>query len=414
MNNIAMAARNLGRNKRRSLLAILSVSVSIYVVVFADGFISGVEASMVRNATKNDTGHVEVVTTAYRERERFMPASAALGDSRAIAAAILRTPGLEGKIETVEARARFGVVLSSATATKAAMGIAGDSEAERGLLMLDKSLLPGSSYCDTPGTAIVGARLAKDLGLGVGDTLKVVAEKADYGMGFKKFRIAGLFRTGQEVFDDSVFQVGLGDAQDLLGLGAGASQLIVMLKDPGLSDKAAKLIGAGLEAGGFKGLSVRSWTGIGETAQVVQLLASVYFMIEVIIAFLGAFIIANVMMMVVLERRKEIGILKSMGMEKGRILGLFLAEGVMLGLVGGAIGAALGIATNAALAIHGMDFSKLMSGSNFPMDSIVRPGVDPGKVLALFAMGVAISAIVAFLPSRSAAQADPIEAIRSV
>ncbi|MGA2546148.1 MAG: FtsX-like permease family protein [Rectinemataceae bacterium] len=414
MNSLDMALRNLGRNKRRSLLAILSVAISIFVVIFADGFISGVVDSMIRNATKNDTGHVNVVTEAYRERERFMPASAALKDSDAIIAAIRKTPGLEGKIDKVVARAKFGVILSSASATKAARGLAGDPAAERGLLMLDKALIPGSSYCDQAGTAIVGKKLAEDLGLKVGDTLKVVTEKADYGLGFKKFRISGLFKTGLDVFDDSTFQIGLDDARDLLGLGKGASQVLVMLKDHRDSDAAAKMIAASLAAEGFDKLSARSWTSIGETAQLIQLTGRIYFVIELIIAFLGAFIIANVMMMVVLERKREIGILKSMGMENRRVLGLFLSEGIMLGVIGGIVGTLLGTGLNVLLSIHGMDFSSLTAGTSIPMDNIVRPGLHPMHILGLFCMGVAISAVVAFLPSRSAALMDPIEAIRSV
>jgi putative ABC transport system permease protein len=414
MNNWDMALRNIGRNRRRSLLAILSVTISITAVIFADGLISGVIDSMIRNVTKDDTGHVNVVTEAYRERERFMPASASLSDSDAIIAAIKKTPGLEGKLDKVVARVQFGVLLSSAAQTKAARGVAGDPETERGLLMLDKVLLPGSAYCDRSGTAIVGVRLASDLGLKVGDTLKVVAEKADYGLGFKKFRISGLFKTGLDIFDDSTFQIGIDDARDLLGLGKGASQVLVMLKDYRDADADAKLIAASLGPGGFDKLSVRSWTSIGDTARFIQLAARIYFVIELVIAFLGAFIIANVMMMVVLERRREIGILKSMGMENGRILGLFLAEGTMLGLIGGVAGALLGTGLNALLAIHGLDFSSATSGTGVPVDNIVRPGVYPIHVLALFCMGVAISVVVAFLPSRSAARMDPIEAIRSV
>ncbi len=64
------------------------------------------------------------------------------------------------------------------------------------MLMLNRALLPGSSYLDAKGTAVIGKKLADDLGLKIGDTLKVIAEKADYGMGFKKFRISGLFHTG--------------------------------------------------------------------------------------------------------------------------------------------------------------------------------------------------------------------------
>jgi ABC-type lipoprotein release transport system permease subunit len=118
--------------------------------------------------------------------------------------------------------------------------------------------------------------------------------------------------------------------------------------------------------------------------------------------------------MVVLERKREIGILKSMGMENKKVLGLFLAEGTMLGVIGGVVGALLGTGLNILFSIHGIDFSSMTSGTGVPMDNIVRPGVYPIHVLALFCMGVAISVIVAFLPSRSAARMDPIDAIRSV
>lgn len=414
MNSLDMALRNLGRNKRRSFLAILSVAVSIFVVIFADGFISGVTDSMIRNATKNNTGHVDIVTTAYKERERFMPVNAALGDSDAIISAIAKTPGLELKIDQIVARTQFGVVLSSASATKVAHGIAGGPEAEKSLLMLNRVLLPGSVYCDQPGTAIAGAKLAEDLGLKVGDTLKVIAEKADYGMGFKKFHISGLFKTGMEAFDGAFFQIGLDDARELLGLGKGASQVMVMLKNQRDSDRAAKLIRASLSSAGFDKLSVRSWTVIGEMPQVIQWTSRIYFFLEIIISFLGAFIITNVMMMVVLERKREIGILKSMGMENERILRLFLAEGVMLGILGGICGAILGTALNLALAVHGMDFSNLMSGTNIPVDNIIRPGIHVARIIGLFCMGIAISAVVAFLPSRGAARMDPIDAIRSI
>ena len=247
----------------------------------------------------------------------------------------------------------------------------------------------------------------------MGDTLKVIAEKADYGMGFKKFRIAGLFRTGLEPFDASTFQVSLDDARKLLGLGKGASQVLVMLKDYRDSDGAAKLISARLASAGLGRLSVQSWTSLGDVAALISLAGNIYFWGEIIVAFLGAFIIANIMMMVVLERRREIGILKSMGMEPSRILRLFLLEGVVLGIIGSAGGAVLGTALNAWLSVKGIDFSRNIAGTGVPMDNVIYPGVHPLQVALFFLLGVAVSAIMAFLPSRGAARINPIDAIRS-
>ena len=414
MNIMSMAVRNLGRNRRRTFLAALSVFISILLVVFLDGFTGGLLDSMTRNLTKNDTGNVNVTTAAWRAQERFMPASASIPDAPAVVDAIRSTPGLAGDISLVAQRVRFGVILSSASGTKAAVGLAGDPDTERHLLMLDKSLVPGGAYFDAPGTAIVGERLAAALGLTVGDTLKVVTEKADRGLGFKKFRISGLFKTGVEAFDGATFQVGLDDARDLLGLGNGASQILVMLKNYRDSDRAAGLIDAALAKAGFQKLSVKSWTSEGDVAKEIALLGSIYFWIWIVVAFLGAFIIANVMMMVVLERKREIGIIKSMGMSRWRVLGLFLAEGTMLGVIGAAAGVILGTALNAWLGVRGMDFSRNLGALGMPLDTVVRPVVHAGRAIGIFVLGVGASAVVALLPARSAARMNPVETIRSV
>lgn len=413
MTTAAMALRNLGRNKRRTFLAVLSVFIAMLLVVFLDGFIQGWVDSATRNYTKNTTGHVNITTQEYRARERFMPASTAMPDSDALVAAIERTPGLGGRIAQIAPRINFAVVLSSASATKVALGIAGDPAAERRLLMLDKSLLPGSSYLGESRAVILGKKLADALGLKVGDSLKVIAEKADYGMGFKKFRITGLFQTGLESVDGSAFMVSLEDARDLLGLGMGATQLLVMLKDYGESDRAARLIAAQLESTGFEKLSVRSWTRT-DSAQFIRISAGINRWIQIIIDFLGVFIISNVMTMALLERRREIGILKSMGMRRTSILGLFLAEGAMIGILGSAAGAIAGTAINVFFSVKGLDLGNSMAASGIPADNIVRFAVRPLETFALFGIGALAAAVIAYLPARRAAHLDPIEAIRSV
>ncbi|MBL8965640.1 MAG: ABC transporter permease [Spirochaetaceae bacterium] len=409
-----MAFRNLGRNKRRSALALGSVAISIFLVMIMNGLIAGFLGSIVKNYTKNETGHVNVVTEGYRERERFMPVDEAIADSRAVAEAIRAAPGLEGRVKSVAERVRFGVVLSSGARSKAALGIAGDPEAERALLMLDRSVLPGGSYLSKPGEAILGERLARDLGLGVGDALKVVTQRADYGLGFKRFRVAGVFRTGVNSMDEAVFQVGIADARELLALGEnGSQQILVMLKDYRESDRAAALVREALAAGGLAGLDARSWTALGDFPRLIEMANSVYVWMYVVVAFLGAFIITNIMMMVVLERRREIGILKSMGMPAREVLWLFLAEGGALGALGSAIGVGLGLTFNLVFSRVGFDFTRAMAGFDWPMDNVVYTTADPLAGLAVFALGVAVSAVVSVLPARGAARMNPIDSIRS-
>jgi putative ABC transport system permease protein len=409
----SMAIRNLGRSRRRTILTALSVCIAMLMVMFLDGFVGGFVQNLVTNFTKDEVGHVKVETAAYRARERFMPVSEYMRDSARIAEAIEGIPGLKGEVRTVAERIRFGVLLDSGTGTKSALCIAGDPAVEKGLLMLDRSIKSGS-YIAAPGEAIIGAGIAKDLGFKVGDTLKVVTEKADYGLGFKRFKVAGVFATNVNALDGSIFQIGLDDARDLLGAEGGATQLIVMLASYRDSDAAAKTIQAGLEKAGFAGLAVVPWTKSGSFANLMILMDRMFAWINIIIAFLGAFVIANVMMMVVLERKREIGILKSMGMPKREILYLFLLEGCLLGAIGSAAGVLLGLALCVLFSKVGMDFSSAMASFTWPMDNIVYTTVSLPDAFLLFLLGVVVAAVISFLPSRKAAMMDPIEAIRSV
>jgi ABC-type lipoprotein release transport system permease subunit len=387
--------------------------IAMMSVMFLNGFVDGLMDNLVRNALKNDLGHFNITTTSYREREKFMPIAEYMPDSAAVAAAVAGATGLESRVVLVEERIRFGVLLSNGAKSKAALAVAGDPEKERSLLMLDKSLREGS-YPAAPGDALIGSGIAEDLGLKVGDQLKIVTQKADYGLGFKRFRVSGIFSTNVNSLDGNLFQIGLADARELLGMGEGATQILVMIDDHNLARKDAPRIEAALAAAGLTGLSVQAWPDAGGIVALFPLMEAIYVWVYIIVAFLGAFVIANVMMMVVLERRKEIGMLKAMGMPNRDILALFLMEGALLGALGSAVGVGIGLGLNLLLSVVGVDFSSAMSSFSWPMDNMVYTKVDLLSALGIFLLGVGVASVIAFLPSRTAARMDPIEAIRSV
>ncbi len=414
MSILPFAARNLLRNKRRSVLAASSVFLSILLVVLLQGFINGFMDSMVRNYIKNETGHVNIATEGYRDRARFMPVDEYIEDSPALAEAIRKALAAKDPGAIVAERIRFGVLLSSERGTAEALAIAGDPAVERGLLMLDTRVLPGGAYLGARGETIVGEALAKDLGLGVGDSLRVVTQKADGGLGFRKLRISGIFRTGVNSLDGSVFQMGLDDARALLGMEGAAQQIAVMLSSARNVAGAAAIARDEAEAQDRNSLSVLPWTAIGEYPKMIQLMNLVYYWVFLIVALLGCFIIANVMTMVILERKREIGILMSMGMPRRSILGLFLAEGTMLGLAGSIAGTGLGAGLILLLGRKGFDMTSAMAGFSWPLDNVIYPSVTPGTLILGIAMGTAVSAAISYLPSRKAALMAPVDAIKAV
>ena len=414
MRIIPFAARNLLRNKRRSMLAATSVFLSILMVIVLQGFTNGFLDSMVRNYIKNETGHINIATQGYRDRSRFMPVDEYIEDSPALAESIREAVAPRDPGVIVAERIRFGVLLSSETGTKDALAIAGDPEVERRLLMLDTRILPGGAYMSGVGETIVGEALAEDLGLKVGDVLKVVTQKADGGIGFRKLRISGLFSTGVNSLDGMVFQMSLADARILLGMENGAQQISVTLSE--MRDVAATadiVRGIAAKSGNIP-LSVLPWTAIGEYPKMIQLMGLVYYWVFLFVSLLGSFIIANVMTMVILERKREIGILMSMGMPRNRILKLFLAEGTMLGLAGSVAGTLAGLGFIMVLARKGFDMTSAMKGFSWPLDNVIYPSVTPGTIFLGIAMGTAVSAAISYLPSRRAARMVPVDAIRSV
>jgi len=278
--------------------------------------------------------------------------------------------------------------------------------------MLDRSIIRGA-YCDARGTAILGKKLAEALKLDVGDKLRVLTKKADSGIGFKKFTISGIFSTGVNTLDDGLFQIGILDARELLGT-AGGQQLALMLKDYGNADEYAARVEKILGDRGFTGLKVTPWTKNGDFPRLIKMMESVDGWMFVVVAFLGAFIITNIMMMITLERKHETGILKSMGFSNTNITLLFLVEGMLLGASGAFCGAFSGLAFNALLSRAGFDMTSAMSSFAWPMDNIVYPTVSLPDTLLYALLGTAVSAVMAWAPSRRAAKMNAVEAMRSV
>lgn len=420
MNLISYAWRNLLRNTRRSLLAVLSTFLATLLVVAGNGLTEGFLDSMVRNYAKNETGHVNITTSSYRERARFLPIDDYIADADQLVSEIEQMDGADagaasaGSGITAAPRIRFSVLLSSGLFTKPAVAIVGDPEKEKSLLMLNRNILPGGSYCDEPGTAIIGSGLAKDLGLKPGDKLKIIATRADGGIGFKSLKVSGIFQTGTNALDGSIFQMRLDDAQNMLGMPGGAQQILVMLPDYRLADAWQKKIGAVLAAHGQGQLSVLPWSAIGDYPKLILMTSSIYMAMWFFIALLGAFIIANIMTMVVLERRRETGILVAMGMPPRRIILSFLLEGTMMGFGGSVLGTAAGIAFNAAFSRKGFDLSSALAGFSWPIDNIIKPTISVSGVLAGILFCTVAAAIMSLLPSWRASRMEVVDALKAV
>lgn len=408
---IKLAFRNVGRNRRRSILAFISVALSLMCIICMQAWISGIMGSVVKNYTKNETGHIRITTVKFGEKSGTFPVTENIKSPEKIIDLLKNDPRISKEISSITQRINCGVMLSHDGKTIGAIALGGDPEIEKSLLMLQQSILPGGKYMSKPHETVIGCKLAERLDYKVGDTLKIVSTGCDYSLRLKKAQISGVYKTNINFLDENVFQIPLESAKELLGMNNETQQIIIMLKDWRKSQTVASQIRTLIPD---KNLSIKPWTEIGDYYRLVILSESTYRFIYLIVAFLGAFIISNIMMMVVMERRREIGILKSMGMKKNEILYLFLFEGMILGLAGSVFGIGIGTIIIAILGHIGIDISSIMQAMKLPIDNIIYPGVSIGAVLGTLLLGTIISALVSLLPSRRAAAMNVVEAIKSV
>lgn len=405
---LKLAVRNTLRNKRRSLLAVVSIVAAITMIVVMQGMMTGMMAGVVRNTTRTETGHIRISGGEFEKRAKFFPVTEHFEDGAGIIDEI-KAGGFGDQIQTITERITFGVVLANEGKTKAAMGVAGDRENEKELLQMDQVITQGR-YLENEREIILGYKLAESLNYKLGDTIKVMAQGADYALHMRKFTVVGLFNSGLGNLDKGFFQIGLEDARSLLRMEGASQQIIIMLKDYNRANQVRNGIETLLDN---DELTVKSWTEIGFAYAYAMMAKVVYLIMFIIIAMLGAFIIGNIMMMVVMERQREIGIMKSMGFTPHLIQILFLTEGITLGALGSISGIVIGLVFIAFRNINGFDISNMLGGiDNMGFENVIYFIVTPVDVLWIFLLGISVSAIVSYLPAKKASNMSPVDSIR--
>ena len=394
------AIRFLREGRMQSLLIIVGVGVGVAVIVFMSALLSGLQGNLIKRTLSSQphitllppeeiarpqqpTGQTALRLQKQAQRLRAIDQWQALRDRLAgwpeIAAI---SPSASGPAFAIRGDARKAISV---------VGI--EPERYTQVIALDERLTSGHLRVGA-GEAVIGIDLAKDLGAEVGDKLRLAtADGRD-----ETLTITGLFDLGNKGVNARNVYVGLRTAQSLLDLVGGVSSIDLALHDLDLAERLARRIA------GETGLTADSW--IKTNAQFVTALTSQRVSSNVIRFFIAlsvAFGIASVLVVSVIQRGKEIGILRAMGATQAQMRRIFLLQGGIVGFFGSLLGS--------ALAWSFLMLWQLLARNpdGTPMFVI---GVEPGLV-ALAAGGASLVGILsALLPARRAAQLDPVVAIR--
>ncbi len=397
-----VALRFLREGRMQTVLIIVGVAAGVAVIAYISALISGLQGSTLTK-TLGAQAHIsvrapdDVVTPAWPA----VPGSTALTDTQpraqrlrsvanwqALVPLLETMPGIAGVSPMVSGA---GLALrGEATQAIALMGV--DLDRYDRVVGLRSKVISGTARL-SPGEAIVGRELAADLGVRAGDRLTVQT-----GLVSDSVRVTALVDLGIKDLNRRTVIVPLRAAQNLLGLPGGATSLDLTVKDVW---SARELAGALRQQFPYK---IESWQE--SNAQLVSALnaqsvsTALIRGVVLVVVVLG---IASVLVVSVVQKRREIGILRAMGATRGQILRLFLVQGAVVGALGSALGIAL-----AVLMIW--LFTKFVRGSDgLPLFVIGLPLATAVQV-ALIATVCGVLAAVA--PARRAAALDPAQAIR--
>jgi putative ABC transport system permease protein len=401
-----LAWRNVLRNRRRSATTIASIAIGLAALTFMWGFIDGMNRQMVDNTTRYLAGDVQVHLKGYHDDPTLdlaipeaAPVLQAVRGDPAVAAASVR---LEGRALASRGDKSRGVLV---------VGVAPEDEA-RVTVLLD-AIVDGRSLGADKAGVLIGEKLAEALGVRAGAELVLVGQAYDGSIASGRYPVRGVFRTKIDEVDGFVAVLPLETVREFFAAPGGATAVALRLRDRDGVDAArarlATVLGERYEVLGWPTLLPMVAVSV-RFHEVVTYVVLLMFLVVVTAA------VANPVLMAVLERTREFGIMLAVGTSRTRLLRLVLYEAVLLGIAGLALGNALGLGLTAYFGRTGIDLGAFEAGlRTMPgLSDFIYPVVHAERSAMLSALVFATACISALYPAAHAALLEPVQAIRGL
>ena len=409
---LRLAIRHLRAGGSQTLLIVGGVAMAVTLVIFISGLIGGVQRRIVRDIT----GSLPHITVEAQELEPRLPRDI---DARFPGAQVFfdlgRRTYQREKIDqalTLEEELRLFPHVVAVSPGVTGQGIASFGNKDAGvrvqgaiparydrIVSIAEDQLAGDFLSIAVGQCAMGYRLAEELGLELGDRIRLTS-----GVGRQEvLRVTCLVSTGQENVDDGWVFVPLRTAQSLFALGTSVSAFSIRLDELFMADEVAAQMETSL------GLNARSW--VEQNPGIVNALraqSSSSAIISIFSLVAAGFAISSVLIVSVLKRSKEIGILKAMGARSRQILIVFTLEGLGIAVAGSALGALVG--SGLILGLRLITQPSLSPGQE---PQPLLPGVlTPALIIGAVTAALVVTVVAAALPAKQAAALDPVQVMR--
>jgi putative ABC transport system permease protein len=390
-----IAWNNLRRNRRRTLSTLAAIAVGVSMVVFVNGITAGISASMSDALVNQIDGHVRVQHRDYKkyflaEQEKIL-----IRDYRELAAEVMKNP----HVLAIMPRVMTGGLLGSNDKSTTFFAFASDLATLTTVLPdYGKNLIAGQLLSeDDPDGVLVGRGLAKSLKLNLGDELVMLSKTVHGEESNALVHVRGIVTfPPDEVLEKSLVFTTLGKMvkDNLLDLGAGATQLVVRLDDTKNVPAVEAELNHYFESHNMS-WRVTPWYDNEVYSRIVGMFEGVSRLISIILILMVGVVTSNALLMTFFERIREIGTLRAIGMNKVDVFRLLYTESAIVGIAGALLGLAFGV----ALVLLGQHIGIPLGGI---VNQVVHPALNASSLVVSVAAPIVCIVIAAFIPIHAA------------
>lgn len=407
---IKMAVRNLARHKRRTIYTAIIISVAISFYVFADALVLGMMESSYENITEFEIGHIQIAHPEYWQDREDFPLDNLMYLEKEVQTEIEERPEVVG----AALRLDFQAQISDGQAELPIIGRGIDPDLESETFIIEETLVAGDFIEPGQPQAVLGQQLAEDMLLEVGDMFMLIVRTRQEAFNVMDLTISGLVETTNPYVNENFVYVPLEFAQEALQVEDSYSHLALKLTDQERAESTAQQISVQLAEAGLD-YQAYSWESGAEDLIMMQNYSdTMLILILGVILLLALAGIVNTVILSILERLKEIGMMKAMGMKVREITFVIALEAGAIGVIGGIIGCILGASAVYLLSTFGINIYAGMEGEfDLPISmAVIYGGWNPGAFIFVFFYSVIISFLAGLFPAYWGASKDPVDILQ--
>ncbi len=404
-----LAYRNLTRHRRRTVVTATAVAIGLTIFIILDSILLGAELDSDRNIVWYETGAAQVIHHQYLKERDERNLNHVIEDQDALARELRRggfavAPRTVFNAEMILFRDPFP---EDGNVPVMAYGI--DPLQDDTVFRISQSLRDGRFLEPDEEGVLLGSWLAEDVGAEVGFPIILVTRTRDGFFQTMDLEVVGIVETPNPIVNRSALYIPLSVVDDYLYMEGSVTELAVAATTGNVALELQAITAA------YPGLQVVSWQELAaDYIALTQTKDSASGIILFLVFVIAAVGISNTILMAVLERTRELGMLQAIGMRDREITGMLLAEAAGIGVLGALMGVSAAALLNIPLITQGIDFGFLMRDTDvgYRLTSHFYGTWNGSTFLTASIAGIAISVITAVVPVRRALKRPVVESLR--